>query len=112
MLNLGLLSALEGGIGLNVGDVSVTGSSTVATPAVATSAAHGPRPRPVAASAPAPAAVPNVTTVHTGEYWAGTLPIILMAGMGLAGIMLIGRRRIASLARSRSTQPPAARVAS
>lgn len=99
VLNLGLLSALEGGVGLNVGDVSVTGSSTVATPAVATSDATAPA-TPVAAVAAAPAAVPNVTSVHTGEYWAGTLPIMLMAGMGLAGLMLIGRRRIASLARS------------
>ena len=39
VLNLGLLSALQGGIGLNFGDVSVIGSSTVATPAVATSPA-------------------------------------------------------------------------
>jgi hypothetical protein len=97
VLNLGLLAALEGGIGLNVGDVSVTGSSTVATPAVATTPATTPAV-PVAAAAPA--AVPNVTSVHTGEYWAGTLPIILMAGMGLAGVLLIGRRRIASFARS------------
>ena len=50
--------------------------------------------------ATAPQAVPGVTTVHTGEYWSGTLPIILMAGMGLAGLLLIGRRRVASLARS------------
>jgi hypothetical protein len=96
VLNLGLLSALEGGIGLNVGDVSVTGSSTVATPAVATAPATATPAVPVAA----PAAVPNVTSVHTGEYWAGTLPIILMAGMGLAGLMLIGRRRIATFVRS------------
>jgi hypothetical protein len=74
VLNLGLLSALQGGIGLNVGDVSVTGSSTVATPAVATSPSTA---TPVATPA-APAAVPGVTTVHTGEYWAGTLPIVLM----------------------------------
>ena len=98
VLNLGLLSALQGGVGLNVGDVSVTGSSTVATPAVATSPATAPA-TPVAA----PAAVPGVTTVHTGEYWAGTLPIILMGGMGLAGLLLIGRRRVASLARSISS---------
>jgi hypothetical protein len=44
-----------------------------------------------------------VTTVHTGEYWAGTLPIVLMAGMGLSGLLLIGRRRVASLARSLSS---------
>jgi hypothetical protein len=101
VVNLGLLSALEGGIGLNVGDVSVTGTSTVATPAVATSPATASPATP--AAAPAPAVVPNVTTVHTGEYWAGTLPILLMAGMGLAGLLLIGRRRVASLARSLSS---------
>jgi len=43
--------------------------------------------------------VPDVTSVHTGEYWAGTLPVVLMAGMGLAGLALIGRRRIASALR-------------
>jgi hypothetical protein len=41
-----------------------------------------------------------VTTVHTGEFWAGPLPIVLMAGMGLAGLLLIGRRRVASFTRS------------
>jgi len=96
VLNLGLLSGLMGGLTLNVGDVSVTGSSTVATPAVATSPATTPA-QPVAA------AVPGVTTVHTGEYWAGTLPVILLACMGAGGMLLIGRRRVASLARSFST---------
>ncbi len=95
VLNLGLLSGLMGGLTLNVGDVSVTGSSTVATPAVATSPGTSPAPAVTAA-------VPNVTSVHTGEYWAGTLPIVLIAGMGLAGILLIGRRRVASVARSLS----------
>ena len=94
VLNLGLLSALQGGVGLNVGDVSVTGSST-GPPAVATSPATTAPPRPSP-----PAAVPDVTSVHTGEFWAGTLPVVVMAGMGLAGLLLIGRRRIASLARS------------
>ncbi len=102
VLNLGLLTGLMGGIGIDVGDVSVTGSSTVATPAVATSPATAtPAASPVAPAAPA--AVPNVTSVHTGEYWAGTLPVVLMAGMGLAGLALIGRRRIAAVARSLGT---------
>lgn len=95
VLNLGLLSALQGGIGLNVGDVSVTGSSTVATPAVVTS--------PASPATPVAQAVPGVTTVHTGEYWSGSLPIVLMAGMGLTGLLLIGRRRVVSLARSLSS---------
>jgi hypothetical protein len=94
VLNLGLLSGLMGGLGLEAGDVSVTGSATVASPAVATAPATTIAP-PVAT----PAAVPNVTSVHTGEYWAGTLPIVVMAGMGLTGLVLIGRRRIAALAR-------------
>jgi hypothetical protein len=92
--NLGLLTGLQGGIALNVGDVSVSGSSTAA-PAVTTAAATTP-----AAPAAAPAAVPGVTTVHTGEYWAGDLPIVLLVGMALAGIVLIGRRRILSVARA------------
>lgn len=93
VLNLGLLSGLMGGLDLEAGDVSVSGSSTVATPAVATS--------PATASPGTPGVVPNVTSVHTGEYWAGSLPVVLMTGIGLAGIVLIGRRRIADAARTR-----------
>jgi hypothetical protein len=97
VLNVGLLTGLMGGIGVNVGDVSVSGSATTATPA--TAAAVTPA-APAAAPASAPAVVPNVTTVHTGEFWSGSLPIILLAGMGLAGALLVGRRRILSVARS------------
>jgi hypothetical protein len=99
VLNVGLLTGLMGGIGVNVGDVSVSGNATTATPAATTAAAVTPA-APAAAPATAPAVVPNVTTVHTGEFWSGTLPIILLAGMGLAGALLIGRRRILTVARS------------
>ena len=99
--NAGLLTGLMGGVRLNVGDVSVSGSATTATPAAAvTTAAATPAAPAAAAPAAAPTAVPNVTTVHTGEFWSGSLPIILLTGMGLAGVMLIGRRRIFSVARS------------
>ncbi|HSZ36748.1 MAG TPA: hypothetical protein VK773_06620, partial [Acidimicrobiales bacterium] len=98
VLNVGLLSGLMGGIGVNVGDVSVSGSATAATPAV--TAAQTVPATPAAAPATAPAVVPNVTTVHTGEFWSGSLPIILLAAMGLAGALLIGRRRILTVARS------------
>ncbi len=97
VLNLGLLSGLMGGLALNVGDVSATGSSTASTPPVATSPASA---QPVAAASPA---VPNVTSVHTGEYWAGPLPIVVMIAMGLAGLVLIARRRLVSFTRSLST---------
>jgi hypothetical protein len=101
VLNVGLLTGLMGGVGLNVGDVSVSGSATTAAPAVQTAAATTPAAPAAAPAAAAPASsVPNVTTVHTGEFWSGSLPIILLSGMGLAGIMLIGRRRIFSVARS------------
>jgi hypothetical protein len=95
----GLLSAADGGVRLAVGDVSASGSATTATPAVTTAAATPAAPAANPAAA-APTAVPNVTTVHTGEFWSGSLPIILLTGMGLAGVMLIGRRRIFSVARS------------
>ena len=100
VLNVGLLTGLMGGIGVNVGDVSVSGSATTATPATAATTAAVTPAAPAAAPATAPAVVPNVTSVHTGEFWSGSLPIILLAGMGLAGVMLIGRRRILSVARS------------
>ncbi len=96
VLNVGLLRGLMGGLALNVGDVSVAGNATVTNSAVATSPAS-------AQPAASPAAVPNVTGVHTGEYWAGPLPIIVMIAMGLAGVLLIGRRRVLSFSRSLST---------
>ena len=85
---------------LNLGDVSVHGSSTAATPAVATSPASRATATAVAT------AVPNVTSVHTGEYWAGPLSVVALVAMGLAGLGLIARRRVVSLARS---FPPFAR---
>jgi hypothetical protein len=84
-------------LSLDLGNVSASASTT--TPTTSSSNAI-PVSSPATPAASAPAVVPNVTTVHTGEYWAGTLPIVLMAGMGLAGILLIGRRRILSVARS------------
>jgi hypothetical protein len=98
--NAGLLTGIMGGIGLNVGDVSASGSATTATPAAVTTSAATPPAAPAAAPPAAATAVPNVTSVHTGEFWSGTLPIILLAGMGLAGVMLIGRRRFLTVARS------------
>ncbi len=95
VVTLSLLSALQGGIGLTFGDVSVSGTAAQSTPAVVTS--------PATVTPAPPAALPGVTTVHTGEFWAGTLPILLLTGTGLAGLLLIGRRRVASLARSLSS---------
>jgi hypothetical protein len=46
--------------------------------------------------AAAPAAVPNVTAVHTGEPWAGSLPLAVTA-LAL-GIAMVWRRRLLSVA--------------
>jgi hypothetical protein len=90
-LNLNLLGGL---VVLNIGDASVSASSVAAVPASTVT----PTPTPVPTAAPTP--VPGVTTVHTGEFFAGWLPIVLIAGMGLGGLMLITRRRMFSAARS------------
>jgi hypothetical protein len=98
--------APTGLVGIKVGDVTAEASSTgtgggsnPTTAATTSSPAATPAAAPAAAPA-APAAVPNVTSVHTGEFWAGTLPIILMMGMALAGSLLIGRRRVVAFARN------------
>ena len=97
--------APDGLIGLDLGTTTVSASSTSTTPAGATTSPNTSSPptaTPAAHPVPAaaPAVVPNVTSVHTGEFWSGPLPIILLVGMGLAGAMLIGRRRIGTVARS------------
>jgi hypothetical protein len=103
------LSLLNGLLVLNVGDASVTASSVPAaetsaavvqpTTAAATVAATPVAATPVPA-VPTAAVVPNVTTVHTGEFWSGTLAPFVGGGMALAGLMLITRRRLFSVARS------------
>jgi hypothetical protein len=90
-------------VGLAVNDVSASASATTdsASPTAAPAATPvATAPAVTATPAPAAATVPGVTSVHTGEFWAGTLPIILLSGMALAGMLLIGRRRILSVARS------------
>ncbi|HEY2215098.1 MAG TPA: hypothetical protein VGH31_08590, partial [Acidimicrobiales bacterium] len=92
------LNLLGGLVSLGLGDAKVTASTATAAPLVVTSPAVV--ATPAAAVVPTAAVVPNVTTIHTGEFWAGTLPIFLVSGMGLAGILLIARRRVFSVARS------------
>jgi hypothetical protein len=95
-VELDLLTGISGGIDLNL----VT-SQTSADGAPAAAAAVATPVTPAAApAAAAPSVVPNVTSVHTGEFWAGPLPIVLLVGMGLTGLLLVTRRRLASAARS------------
>jgi hypothetical protein len=93
------LDLLDGLVVLNLGDAKVSASGAATeSPAVITSPSVAP---PAAApAATAAAVVPGVTTVHTGEFWAGSLAPILAGGMVLAGVSLVARRRILSMARS------------
>jgi hypothetical protein len=97
-------------VGLSVNDVSASATATTGNASPSTSPSSTPTAPPAAAPATAPAAtvaaapaastVLGVTSVHTGEFWAGTLPIIVLSAMGLGGMLLIARRRILSVARS------------
>ncbi len=94
------LDLLGGLVVLNLGDAKVSASVNNVTsgPVVPVVTEPGVVTQP--AVVPQAAVVPNVTTVHTGEFWAGSLPIFLLSGMGLAGMLMIGRRRVFSVARS------------
>ena len=103
------LSLLNGLVALNFGDVSASGSSTTATTAAVKTLAATTPAAPAAVVPAVPGAVPNVTTVHTGEFWAGSLPIFILSAMGLAGLALIGRRRFFSVAQAVSQRLPKSR---
>ena len=84
--------------GLDVQIASAASTATGTAPAVATAAAPvTPTTAAVVPVATAPA-VPGVTTVHTGEFWSGPLPIALLGLALLTGIGLVARRRLADFA--------------
>jgi hypothetical protein len=93
------LDLLGGLVVLNLGDAKVSASSAASINNIVTQPAVTPVPV-ITQPATTAAVVPNVTTIHTGEFWAGSLPLFLMSGMGVAGIVLIARRRLFSVARS------------
>jgi hypothetical protein len=101
------LSLLGGLVVLNLGDAKVTAAFNPAGASPSTSSAvvqTAAATTPVAATpvpvVPAAGVVPNVTTVHTGEFWSGTLAPFVGGAMALAGLALIARRRLFSVARS------------
>ncbi|HEX3795569.1 MAG TPA: hypothetical protein VHV57_13835 [Acidimicrobiales bacterium] len=98
-VKLDLLTGIDGGIDLDLVAAQTSAGGTAAAAPLTQAAIENPLVTPPAA-APAATVVPNVTSVHTGEFWAGPLPIILVAGMALAGAFLIARRRVFSAARS------------
>ncbi|MHB1718270.1 MAG: hypothetical protein ACYCV5_13230, partial [Acidimicrobiales bacterium] len=90
-VTLDLGQGIDGGIEVDL--ASGTASVSGVAPAAATPSAALPFSAP---PAPAPATViPDVTTVHTGEPWGGSLPLVGAAfGLGLA---LFYRKRLTSL---------------
>jgi hypothetical protein len=92
-------SSTVGAVYAALGSTTLSASNNNVAAPVKTTPATTPAPAAVTPVVPA-AVVPNVTTVHTGEFWSGVLPIYLLAGMGGTGIALIARRRIASAFRS------------
>jgi hypothetical protein len=89
-----LLKGVSGGILVNLGSATVTGDVTATAPASQPS--HGSSPVLQSSTGVAP----TPTAVHTGEWWAGSLPFL--AGMGAVGGGLIAwprLRRLSSVAR-------------
>ncbi|MHB8219388.1 MAG: hypothetical protein ACYDHU_03580 [Acidimicrobiales bacterium] len=101
----------DGGLKIVLG--AATTSATGAVPA--TTAAVTPTTAPPAAPAtttPATATVPGATTVHTGEFWSGTLPLVLFGLSLLVGLGLVARRSLWRLLHSMTSfvrfAPPSA----
>lgn len=93
---LGASTATGANGGLDIALASTSAAIGATVPV--TSAAVTPAP-PAPAPAPAPApVVTGATTVHTGEPWAGPLPLALLGLMMLAGLVLVFRRRLVGVA--------------
>jgi hypothetical protein len=88
--NVASLELSNGGVASS-GVAPATPTPAVATPAAATVVTPTP-------PAPAVAAVPGVTEVHTGLPWSGPLPLAVVGTSMLAGLGLVARRRLVSLA--------------
>ncbi len=97
-----LLKGVQGGILLDLGSATSTGTLNAPAPAVAASGGgSAPTTVPPTAepSVPAPAtlAAASPTSVHTGEWWAGSTPILaVMAAAGGALLLLPRLRRRAN----------------
>lgn len=88
-----LLKGVSGGILLNLGATTVTGDVTAATPQTLPS--HSPTPQLLGSTGST-----TPTVVHTGEWWAGSLPFL--GGLGAIGGALIAwprLRRLSAVAR-------------
>jgi hypothetical protein len=75
-----------GGIDLVLGAATTQAAGSASPPP--------PSPASAASSGTAPAVLTGATTVHTGEPWAGPLPIALLSLSLLAGLGLVARRHL------------------
>lgn len=86
----------DGGLAIHLGAATSSASGTlpvpVPVPVASASASAAPPPAPVPA-------VTGATTVHTGEPWAGPLPLALVLLSLLTGLGLLARRRLLPLVR-------------
>ena len=93
-VTLDLLQGVDGGVDIDL----ATSTTAVAGVAPATTAAvtpttTAPSVTPTTVAPAAPAVVPGVTTVHTGEPWGGSWPVVVLAVA--IGLVLVYRRRLA-----------------
>jgi len=93
--SVNLLKGVQGGIQVNLGTSSVTPTAgPVTTP---TSGTVPPTTQAPASPAPALAAATSPTAIHTGEWWAGSLPLVgVLAAVG-GGLVAWPRIRKLSL---------------
>lgn len=83
---LDLLKGVNGGILVNLGSSTTTGTPGAVTTA-ASSGSSGPTPPVLKASIGAA----SPTAVHTGEFWAGSLPVLATLG-SLGGLLIVWPR--------------------
>ena len=109
---LGATGSSGGGVDVVLGTLttSATGATPAAAPAAATPTTAPPAavvaattgatttttPAPAAASTAA-APVTGATTVHTGEFWSGALPLVLFGLAMLGGLGLVARHQLSRL---------------
>lgn len=84
---LDLLKGVSGGVLLNLGSTTATGTGAPATAAATSSASSSTAPVTLASGGGV-----SPTTVHTGEFWAGSLPFLV--GLGTLGMLLIAWPRL------------------
>lgn len=104
---LDLAKGVNGGILLDLGSVGITGGDSPASPAVTPIVHRNPATPAALPATPAAAPVASPTLVHTGAWWAGSLPYI--AGLAALGAGLLCWPRLRRTSKGLGTLLRAAR---